>query len=92
MNRAATLRTSVLLLAFCLLASPLLAGSPPNHPASAKAPHSLIASIWKALTGFFPALSEALGDLDPDGTNGALGGQSPAPSEPDRGAGMDPWG
>jgi hypothetical protein len=40
----------------------------------------------------FPVLSEALGDLEPEGTDGTLGEQSPAPSEPDRGAGMDPWG
>jgi hypothetical protein len=30
-------------------------------------------------------------DLDPDGANGILGGQSPALGEPDRVAGMNPW-
>jgi hypothetical protein len=91
MNYAGTFRTSALLLAACLLASPDLAASP-SPQVSAKAPSTLRASIWRTLEGLFPALSAALADSGPDGTNGDPNGQSPAPGEPDRGAGMDPWG
>lgn len=95
MNRVAQWRPAILFLALSLLASPGFAGSREAHPVTA-AVFKVLGSVWNAVERIVPPFGDG-SQLDPNGGGAPSdpgtesNGESPPP-DPDRGAGLDPWG